>query len=217
MTVTPSATVPRSSVVTARLSSAAILAYQILLLAAIFIKPEVDPTHKPVSEYAIGHHGWVMVLAFLMAALSYGCLLVAVRPLVRGWSGRIGLVILAACVIGTIGVGVFVADPVDTPLSHLTTRGTVHAVSGLAALVLLPFAALLITRDLARTVTGAASVLRWTAWLPLSGLVLHWLVSFVVPPEGWPPRFLFLTYAVWILVLNTQILSTRLRVLRLPA
>ncbi|MEV4111043.1 DUF998 domain-containing protein [Nonomuraea sp. NPDC049695] len=206
MTLTPSATVPRSSAVTARLSSAAILAYQILLLAAIFIKPEVDPTHKPVSEYAIGRHGWVMVLAFLMAASSYACLLAAVRPLVRGRAGRIGLAILAVCVIGTIGVGVFVADPVDTPLSDLTTRGTVHAVSGLAALVLLPFAALLITRDLARTAAGAASVLRWAAWLPLSGLVLHWLVSVVVPPEGWPPRFLFLTYALWILVLNAQIL-----------
>jgi hypothetical protein len=203
---TATAPVPSTA---ARLSSVAIIAYQILLLAVIFIKPELDPARKPISEYAIGRHGWVMVLAFLILAVSYGCLFVAVRPAVRGTTGRIGLGILGACVVGTVGVGVFVADPVVTPLTELTTIGTLHVICGLAALVLLPFAALLINLDLGRGNTAAASALRWTAGLPLVGLVLHWVLALAVPPESWPPRFLFLTYAAWLIVLAAQTLRMR--------
>jgi hypothetical protein len=202
-------TAPPASGVAAKLSIAAIVAYQIMLLTVIFIKPEVDPARKPVSEYAIGRHGWVMVLAFLTAALSYGCLFVAVRPVVRGVTGRVGLGILGACVLGTVGVGLFVADPVVTPLTELTTIGTLHVICGFSALVLLPFAALLINLDMARGNPAVAAALRWTAGLPLAGLVLHWVLSLAVPPEGWPPRFLFLTYAVWLIVLATQILRLR--------
>jgi hypothetical protein len=204
MTTTTVTTPPAAGGVAAKLSIAAITAYQILLLMVIFIKPEVDPTHKPISEYAIGRNGWVMVLAFLTAAVSYGCLFVAVRPLVRTVSGRIGLGILGVCVLGTVGVGVFVADPVVTPLTDLTTIGTLHVICGFSALVLLPFAALLINLDVARRSPAVAPVLRWTAGLPLAGLILHELVSLVVPPEGWPPRFLFLTYAIWLILLASQ-------------
>lgn len=178
----------------ARISAAAIIAYQVLLLAAIFVRPELDPVHQPVSEYAIGRHGWVTVLAFLTATVSYGCLLVAVRPSVRGRAGRAGLALLGVCAVGTAGVGVFVADPVVTPPGQLTGAGVVHVVCGLTALVLLPVAALLLK-------VGA----RWTRWLPLAGLILHWTLSVVVPPEGWPPRLLFLTYAVWLLALTAHV------------
>lgn len=161
-------------------------------------------THKPVSEYAIGRHGWVAVLAFLTAAVSYGSLAVATRPAVRGVGGRIGLGILVVCALGTVGVGVFIADPVVTPLEGLSTVGTLHVVTGLVALVLLPFAALLISRSVAGR-DPAAGLVRWTGWLPLAGLVGQWLLSTVVPPEGWPPRLLFATYAIWVVVLATHL------------
>ena len=205
MTSSTTASVLWPAGMAARLSSAAIITYQALLLAVIFIRPEVDPTHKPVSEYAIGRYGWVMVLTFLTAALSYACLAAAVRPLVRGLAGRVGLVILCACVVGTVGVGVFVADPVTTPLTGLTTIGTLHVIFGFGALVLLPFAALLINLDLTGLSAAAKPVVWWTAGLPMAGLILHWLLSLVVPPQGWPPRLLFLTYAAWLLILNAHI------------
>ncbi|HZO64309.1 MAG TPA: DUF998 domain-containing protein, partial [Kribbellaceae bacterium] len=154
--MTTNATATAASATAARLSTAAIIAYQMLLLAVIFIRPELDPSRKPISEFAIGHHRWVMQLAFLTAAVSYGALFVAVRPAVRGANGRVGLGILGVCVVGTVGVGVFVADPVVTPLNELTTVGTLHVVCGLSALVLLPFAALLINLDVARGNTAAA-------------------------------------------------------------
>ena len=209
MTTNATAPAPSASATAARLSIAAIIAYQIPLLAVIFIRPELDPSRKPISEFAIGRHGWVMQLAFLTAAVSYGALFVAVRPAVRGATGRVGLGILGVCVVGTVGVGVFVADPVVTPLNELTTVGTLHVVYGLSALVLLPFAALLINLDVARGNTAAAPALRWTAGLPFVGLVLHWILSLAVPPEGWPPRVLFLTYAAWLVVLATQLLRVR--------
>jgi hypothetical protein len=207
--MTTNTTVATPPAAAAKLSSAAIITYQVLLLVVIFIRPELDPARKPISEYAIGRHGWVMVLAFLTAAAGYACLFVAVRPAVRGVTGRIGLGVLGVCVAGTAGVGVFVADPVVTPLTGLTTIGTLHVICGFSALVLLPFAALLINLDMARGDAGAASVLRWTAGLPLAGLVLHWALSLVIPPEGWPPRLLFLTYAAWLIVLTAHIRPVR--------
>ncbi len=205
MTTGATVTGHRAAGVAARLSIAAIVAYQALLVAVIFIRPDLDAARKPISEYAIGRHGWVMVLAFLAAAVSYGCLFVAVRPAIRGAAGRVGLGILGVCALATVGVGVFVADPVVTPLTELTTIGTLHVICGFSALALLPFAALLLTYDVARGSLSAAAVLRWTAWLPLAGLVLHLALSLVMPPEGWPPRFLFLSYAAWLIVLATHI------------
>ena len=153
----------------AKVSIAAIIVYQALLLAAMALRPDLDPARNPISEYAIGRHGWVMVLAFLTAAVSYGCLFVALRPAVCGVTGRIGRGLLGACAVGTVGVGVFVADPVATPLTDLTTIGTLHVIFGLGALLLLPFAALLINLDLARANPAAAPLLRWTAGFRWSG------------------------------------------------
>jgi uncharacterized membrane protein len=191
---------------THRLAGAAIIAYQILLAAAILIRPEINPTHKPISEYAIGRFGWITVLAFVLAAVAYALLLTVVRPIVRG---RPGLFLLGVCAVGTFGVGVLVADPVATPWAAMTAAGRVHVVCGLSALVLLPFAALLINRDLARGLPDSARALRRTGWLPLTGLILHVLLSAVVPPEGWPPRLLFLTYAIWLLTVARVTASSR--------
>ena len=150
MTTNSTMYAPPSAVVAARISAAAIIVYQVLLTVTIFIRPELDPVHQPVSEYAIGRRGWVMVLAFLTATASYTSLLAALRPLVRGRAGRAGLRVLGICALGTAGVGVLVADPVATPLTELTTIGTLHVISGLSALLLLPLAAVLLGIGLAR-------------------------------------------------------------------
>jgi hypothetical protein len=184
---------------THRLAGAAIIAYQVLLAAAVLIRPEIDPTRHPISEYAIGRLGWITVLAFMLAATAYTLLLAAVRPVVRS---RPGLLLLGICALGTAGVGVLVADPVATPWPAMTATGRLHVVCGLSALTLLPFAALLINRDLARRFPESARVLRWTGRLPLTGFVLHAVLAAVIPPEGWPPRLLFLTYAIWLLTLT---------------
>ena len=139
--------------------------------------------------------------------------------------GKIGLGILLICAIGTAGVGVFRTDPMPlTAQKGLSTTGALHLIFGGSAMTLLPFAALLINLSLARKNKAWAKArqwLLWTAGLPMLGLTcfLAHLVIIVAPlgddaygpgvPLGWPPRFLFLSYMVWIITLAFQAIKLR--------
>jgi len=212
----------------ARISIVAIIIYHILLFALIFIRPELDPYWHPISEWAMGRHGWIMIMAFLISATSYGALFVAVRKEVKGWSGKIGLGILFSCFIGTILVGVCVTDPMPAPGNEahevtLTTTGILHMIGGGSALFLLPFAAMLININLTRrnkAFEGSKRALLITGFIPLAGWIgfmIH-LNLYVIPlgdyaygpqvPLGWPPRLLLLTYACWVISTALLVMQT---------
>ena len=210
------------SLTAARLSIAAVITYQVILIALIFIRPDIDPSWHTISEWAIGPYGWIMSLAFLISAVSYGSLYVAIKSQIQGRWGKIGLAILLICTIGTVGVGVFTTDPYP-PEKTLSTIGILHIITGTSALMLLPFAALLINLNLAsknQAWVKAQRALLWTAGLPLLafvGFVVH-LSIFVIPlgdyygpglQIGWPPRILFLTYMVWLITLAWQAIKVR--------
>jgi len=206
----------------ARLAVVAIVSYQILLIALIFLRPDLAPSWHTISEWAIGPYGWIMSGGFLISALSYAALFVMLKSQLYGGLGHVGLGILLICVIGATGVGIFTTDPM--PLHFpLSTRGTLHVIFGTSQLVLLPFAALLINLSLARNNEAwgsARRVLLWTAGLPLFGFLSFAVYSatFVFPLGpgaygpgvniGWPPRFAFLTYMLWVVILGWQ--ATRL-------
>ncbi len=202
------------SIRAAHLAIAATVSYQILLIALLFLRPDLAPSWHTISEWAIGPYGWIMSLAFLISAMSYAALFVMLKPQLHGSLGRIGLGILLVCVIGAAGVGICTTDPM--PLhSPLSTRGTLHVIFGTGQLALLPFAALLINFNLARQQAwrSARRVLLWTSSLPLFGFLSFAVYSalFVFPlgPQaygpgvhiGWPPRFTFLTYMLWVVIL----------------
>jgi DNA-binding FrmR family transcriptional regulator len=44
----------------ARLAIIAIVSYQILLIALIFLRPDLAPSWHTISEWAIGRYGWIM-------------------------------------------------------------------------------------------------------------------------------------------------------------
>jgi Protein of unknown function (DUF998) len=206
----------------ARVAIVAVITYHILLFALIVIRPDLDPYWHPISEWAIGPNGWIMVLAFLISATAYGALFITIRKEIRGVAGKIGLGILFICFIGTILVGVFVTDPMPEPGNveaqemNLTTTGMLHMMGGASALFLLPFAALLINLSIAlknKAFESAKKLLLLTGFIPLAGwigFVIH-LNLYIIPlgdyaygpevPLGWPPRLLLLTYAVWVIVL----------------
>ncbi|HEU5237290.1 MAG TPA: DUF998 domain-containing protein [Pyrinomonadaceae bacterium] len=171
----------------ARLSIAAAMTYQLLLIALIFIRPDLDPSWHTISEWAIGRHGWIMSLAFLISAVSYAALFVAIKSEVPSGWGKIGLGLLFVCFIVTVGVGLFTTDPYP-PEKHLTPRGIVHIISGTSAMALLPIAALLINLSLARknkSWSGARWPLLITAGLPILafiGFVVH--LSFFCNANG---------------------------------
>jgi hypothetical protein len=200
----------------ARLAIVAIASYQILLIALIFLRPDLAPSWHTISEWAIGPHGWIMSVAFLISALSYAALFVMLKSQLHGTLGRMGLGILLIGVMGATGVGIFTTDPM--PLHFpLSARGTLHVICGTSQLVLLPFAALLINLNLARNNEAwgsARRVLLWTAGLPLVGFLSFAVYSaiFAFPSGpgaygpgvniGWTPRFAFLTYMLWVVILG---------------
>jgi hypothetical protein len=201
----------------ARLAIVAIASYQILLIALIFLRPDLAPSWHTISEWAVGPYGWIMSSAFLISAMSYAALFVMLKPQLHGNLGRMGLGILLMCVIGATGVGICRTDPM--PLhSPLSTRGTLHVIFGTGQLVLLPFAALLINLSLAgnQAWRSARRVLLWTAGMPLFGFLSFAGYSAIcVFPLGadaygpgvnigWPPRFTFLTYMLWVVILGWQ-------------
>lgn len=203
----------------ARISIAAVITYQILFFAMIWIRSDLDPYWHTISEYAIGQYGWIMSIGFVVSAVSYAFLFVAIKPQVRGFIGYMGLGLLLICSIAVACVGIFTTDPLDTPPDAMTTRGMIHMFSGLCQLMLLPFAALLINLSLAfknKALITVKKTLLSTAALPLAGLIgfiVH-LSLYVIPlgdnaygpdvPLGWPIRILFVTYAVWLIVLASQ-------------
>jgi len=224
MTSKPVTAIPLTA---ARLSIAAVITYQVMLIALIFIRPDLDPSWHTISEWAIGRYGWMMRLAFLTSALSYGSLFVAIKSAVRGPWGKTGLGMLLICTIGTVGVGIFVTDPMPlTPAKGLSTTGVLHVLFGSSALVLLPFAALLVNSSLALknpVWAPARRALLWTAGVPLLAWiasVVH-LVVVVLPlgddaygpgvPLGWPPRLVLLSYMVWLITLAAQAIRVRRR------
>jgi hypothetical membrane protein len=214
----PAGTSAPISTAAARLAIAAIVTYQALLLVLILLRPDLAPSWHTISEWAIGPHGWVMSVAFLLSALSYWALLLMLKSQLRGILGRTGLGILLICAIGATGVGIFTTDPMPMHFP-LSTRGTLHVIFGTSQLVLLPFAALLINLSLARSNEAwrpARRVLLWTAGLPLFGFLSFVVYSavFLLPMGpgaygpgvniGWPPRFAFLTYMLWVVSLGWQ-------------
>lgn len=194
----------------ARCAIAAILGYQALSMAAVAANPQWNPLTRQLSEYALGHHAWLQIAAFLASALSYAALLIALRPHITDAAGRAGLAILTYRVLATIGVGVFVTDPLSTTPMGVSTHGTLHVVFGASALVLFPVAALLLTRSLARAHPSrypSRRALHRIAILPLTGLALIWVpeLSGLLPARGWPDRILFLTYTAWVIAVSAPL------------
>ena len=104
----------------AGLAVASSVAFQVLMIAAIVLRPEIDPARKPISEYAIGRLGWLAVLGFLASAAAYTCLAVALRHRLRDRLGRIGLFMLCYCALATAVVGLY--DP-HTRILHWAHAG----------------------------------------------------------------------------------------------
>lgn len=200
-----------------RVAIAAVIVYQALLIGLILLRPDLDPEWHTISEWAIGRHGWIMQVAFLVSATGYAALAIALRPYLSNHPAMVGGYLLALCALGTILVGLFVTDPMPlTARNGISTRGLIHILGGSMGMLLLPPAALLINLSLASKAgagTPLRAVLRGSAPLPAIALVAFasHLMLVVMPmgeaaygpgvPLGWPPRLLFLCYGVWVIIL----------------
>src|SRR5918993_3321629 len=104
----------------ARLSLAGAAMFVVLLAALHLIKPELAPSWHFISEYAIGRHGWIMVLAFLSLALGYVGLFVAIRSQLRTIVGKSERVLLLVSALGLVIAAVFTTDPISVSEKAVT-------------------------------------------------------------------------------------------------
>src|SRR5918995_3764694 len=205
----------------ALLSFAGAATFVVLLAALHFIKPELDPSWHFISEYAIGNHGWKMVLAFLALALGYVALVVTIRSQTRTNLGRIGLALLLVSALGLTIAAIFTTDPITVSKGAVTTEGTLHNSGGTLGIAM-PFAAGLIGWKLARNPawSSARRPLLWATSLALVAFVVSFISLGVMAsqsggkfgPEvlvGWPNRFEVVAYSVWLMVVAWQAFRVR--------
>jgi hypothetical protein len=204
----------------ARLSFAAAATFVGLLASLHFIKPELDPSWRVISEYALGNYGWIMVIAFLSLAVSCVSLFVAIRSQIRTLGGKIGLAFLLIAAAGLIIAAIFTTDPITASRDELTTHGNLHGL-GAALGTGFPIAAALIGWSLARNQawSPARRSLLWAAGLAWMGFLVFALSMVVMFPDdgtfgpdvliGWPNRFMMVAYTAWLIVVAWQAIRVR--------
>ncbi len=180
-------------------TTAAILWLGIIVLLH-FVKPELDPRTRMISECAREPRGWIMQLAFFCMAGSCWALAAAVWTL----QSTVGPTLLAICGAGLASAGVFTTDPVSPTERAQTQSGALHVLFAFGVMLAFPIAATVTSVDMAERALGATtrpwllafSMLTWIGLFSFIGAVLY---SGRRPaPVGYFERFLVVTYTAWL-------------------
>ena len=188
----------------------------VLLSALHVLSPEFSPSWRVISEYALGHYGWVLSLMFLCWGISSWALAAALWSQVRTQAGKLGLGFLIVAGIGEAMASVF-------DITHEVGHGT----AGLLGVVGFPIAALLLSVALGRNENwrAARQPLLWLAnlsWISVALLIATLAIMTVqmvhangghlpqhapktLPPgvlglDGWADRMIVLTNCAWVVV-----------------
>lgn len=193
--------------------------FLILVTLLHFLKRELDPSWRMISEYEIGRHGWTMRLAFFCWGASVLAATIAIWPSLQTIGGVIGRWWLLVIVIFLFGAGIFKADPITDQTNSLVNR--LHALCGMVVILTFPIVATL----------AASSLMKNLRWLPVRGLlvlavVLVWagmiayfatiIIARSKNPKvgedgtriymGWPNRFNVVTYLIWIFIMAGSVI-----------
>jgi Protein of unknown function (DUF998) len=184
----------------ARLSFAAAATSLVLLAVLHVISPELDPSWRMVSEYALGDYGWVLALMFLSMAVSCVALFFAIKSQVWTIGGKIGLGFLLAAAVGLAMGAMF------------DWKHNLHGLAALIGVPSLPIAAMLISVSLVRSQawSSARPLFLWTANFTWMSLVLLFATVFIGlsqsggqfgpdVPVGWPNRLWMLANGGWLM------------------
>src|SRR5438270_5283732 len=207
-------------VIAALLAMVAAAATLLLLASLHVLSPEFDPSFRMVSEYALGHYGWVLSLMFLAWGMSAWALALALWSQVKTRAGKVGLWFLVIA-----GLGEAMASVFDI------THDTGHSIAGVLGIGGFPIAAVLLSVSLGRLHAwrGAKKPLLWIANLSWISVVLlvatlvlltvqfaqanggqlpqhapaH-LPAGVLGLDGWADRLFVLSNCLWVLVAAWQ-------------
>ncbi len=197
----------------AQISMALAGAFLAFLFLLHFLKPELDPSWRMISEYEIGRFGWLMQLAFFCWGGSVLALVAALWPTSRTVGGAIARWWFAILGLAMIGAGIFITNPITD--DAVSTANTLHTLFGALVIMTFPIAASILAGSLARKPewSGAKG---WLVW----GTLLLWISQFAffgsitisqainpnagrVGPEvylGWPNRIMVLIYSIWLIL-----------------
>ena len=93
-----------------------------------FLRPDYTPRSHMISDYAVGHFGWLMQSVFVAMSLGYLSLAIGLhRSGLRSLVARLAISLLVVVSIGLIVSAIF---PTDLEESTVNTRtGNIHTVS----------------------------------------------------------------------------------------
>ena len=194
-----------------------------ILFLLHFLKPELDPSWRMISEYEIGRYGWLMRLAFFCWGSSVLALLVALWGSLRTIGGKVGYAWLVLIGIALFGAGIFVTNAItDTTTS---TANSLHTLCGAFVIMTFPIASSLVVGSLARNEEWSAArrqqfwmeILVWFSMFAFFGSII---ISTAINPSagrvgpevylGWPNRLLVVIYNIWLITIavNARKLSS---------
>jgi hypothetical protein len=188
----------------ALISATAVALWLGLIVVLHFIKPELDPRTRMISEYACARRGWVMQLAFFCVAISCWALAVAAWPRLP----HLGPALLAVCGLGFAGAGAFVTDLVSIDQSEHTRSGALHNLFSAVVILLFPIMATVVLAGLIGR-AGWTSVRSWQAvltvltWAGVIGFVGAVFYSARRPgtPAGYVQRLMVLAFSAWLIAI----------------
>lgn len=162
---------------------AGLAGYLVAAGAADLLNPDWSPVESMVSHYVHARAGWLITVALLSLAAASAMLL---RLVVAGTTGgRLGLCLLGVWTAGVLLGAVFPTDPYGQWDQPPTPAGMVHGTAGLIAVIVLPAAAVVLTRTWHRDIRWrpVARALTCTAALTVTTLAVL-TVAFVDVLDG---------------------------------
>jgi Protein of unknown function (DUF998) len=193
----------------AKMSLMAVASFSALLILLHFLKPELDPSWRMISEYEIGRHGWIMRLAFLCWSASFFALTAALFQ----QASTVAEVLLAIVGAGTLIAALFAPDPITTRRDSLSRASRLHSIGGMLVIPVLPLAAVVVGWSISGNplVASIQHYLLWISFLPWFGLAVQAIPVFrfgstrLEPGPnmhiGWPNRFMVFTYVAWLMII----------------
>lgn len=164
-----------------RLSASGFTVFLAVVVVLHFVQPELHPSRRFISEYAVGRMGWLLNAGFAFFAFGLSALATAF-----GWrlgppaGTRVGGVLLGVSALGILASGLFNADLQG---AERTVHGIAHDLAGFVAFFSLMPGAIIISRHLAQAdrLRGRYRRLRLLAWLLVP---LFLAMMFVFGPSG---------------------------------
>ena len=203
--------VSQASQIFGRAAVGAGVAGLLLLLALHVVRPDLAPSWRMVSEYAIGRHSWLMTTCSVMLAICCIALAIALFPQATSPLGRVGLVFLLATSCGYGLAALFPTDPITVLPQDASSAARLHAMAFAIGVPSFILASQLTSFALADNShwDGVRIAMFGSANLNWIGLaVMVGIIAVTLPraggfgPDvlvGWPNRLMFVTYFGWIM------------------